>query len=376
MKKNILWLALIVMLVLAGCGLTDEEQMMARIYATQYAIDPVNNIPPPHYQTLAAQHGYVINVLPPTPTPAPPAGPPTMSAWEVGMTQIVIQQNGAATQQANQLQLERERMAADAKAAQQATAAYFAEETAVAYRIESTAQERERSMIATANAQGTQMMWTAQAAATATQGQKNIDDNNTAVAGIATSAVLPTHQLWTQEAIYAVQTMDAGEAESVRLAVRRQQLKNGLDAYLPWGILLALAYVGGVGFMKFVQTRAHGRDAHGAVPLLEVATNDGRVFVDAPAMESGLVKVLKTGEVIRYAPMDPNEQANINRRKQAIEAIRALPSELASVGKQMVSVEFGRAGGGRVLVGQNAAGPMNAVIDEANRKFMEEDSDG
>jgi len=370
MKKIFSFFVLLLVLAIAGCGvLTPNEQVEAQLYATLYARDGA--IPPPKYQTLAAQYyGVQIPEAALTPTPAPPSGPPTMSALEFGATQIANQQSISMTQQANQMQLEREKMAAEARAAQQATAAYYSEQTAVAYRIEMTAQEKERAMIATANAQGTQMMWTAQAAATATQGQKNIDDNSTAVAGIATSAVLPTHQIWTQAAVYAIQTVEQGEANKVELAVKRQKMKNVFDALLPWTMTVAVMIVVGMGFMQFVKTRVHGRDEHGAVPLLQMRTDNGdTVLVQAENLETGVIKIQKDGAVLRYAPMDAQEQSDIKRRNQAVEAIRALPTPYAQTGAKIITSEFSTTHA-RVTVGNPNA--IRPALDETEQGLLED----
>jgi hypothetical protein len=362
-------------LVLGGCaGMSSDEIMMARIYATQYALDPVNNIPPAHYQTLAAQNGYVLPIVASTPTPAVnPNWTPTMSFYDFSGTQVAQQQSIAMTNQAQELQLERERLAAEQRAQQQATAAYFAQETAAAYRIESTANAQATQMQHELDVQGTQMMATAQAQATSTAFQFVVNSQNTALAVAATNAVQPTHAIWTQTAIVNAQIIAQGEARQVQLAVRRQELKNGLDAFLPWGILVSLTVVVGMGFSQFVKTRAHQRDAFGDMPLIERMTKGGVVYIKSQLLETGVVKVNDDGSVVRYAAMDKDEQSRINHGAQIIEGIRALPSQYADSSKKMVLELSGQRPGSRVTISQDLS--MNPVLDEVDRNLLEEAKD-
>jgi len=367
--KNFSLVALFVLLSIAGCGtLSPDEQIEAQLYATLYARD--HTIPPPKYQTLAAQYyGVIIPEAQITPTPVF-VGTPTMSFYDFSGTQVAQQQNISMTNQAVEMQMERERMAAEAKAAQQATQAYYAQETAAAFRIEATAQEKERQMIATANAQGTQMMYTAQAGATATMYKQISDNQNTALAGAATQAVLPTHAIWTLDAIQAQQTIEAGEAAKVKLAVRRQELSNVFDALLPWTLSVGLIVVAALGFMQFVKTRVHSRDEHGAVPLLQLRADNGDTILVKPEdMETGVMKIQRDGAVVRYSPMDAQEQSDIKRRNQAVEAIRALPSSYAQTGSKIITSEFSTTHA-RVTVGNPNA--IRPAIEEAEQGLLQE----
>jgi hypothetical protein len=293
-----------------------------------------------------------------------------MSFYDFSGTQVSQQQAVAMTQQANQLQLERERLAAEQKAAQAATHAYYAQETAQAYRIEMTAQARATYMQGTAYAEGTQVMNTAMAAATSTVDMQIRIDATARAADMATSQVLPTHALWTQEAVRSIQTIEAGEAAKVELAVRRQTMKNVFDALLPWTIVVGSIIVLARGFAEFVKTRVHSRDEHGRVPLLQVKTDTGDTIVIKPElMESSTMKIQKDGAVVRYTPMDEREQSDINRRSQAVEAIAALPTPYAQSGAKILTGEFNSARA-RVTIGNPAS--MGPVLDEADRGFLEE----
>ncbi len=354
-------------IMLAGCSsLSMQEQLEAQFYATAYARDGV--VPPPKYQTLAAT---ALGMYLPASTPTPNMNwTPTMSFYDFSGTQVAQQQAIGLTQQASQLQIERERLAAEAAAARAATQAYYAERTAEAYRIEMTAQARATYMQGTANAEGTQVMNTAAAAATSTMYVQQLNQQNTAVAQVATSQVLPTHAIWTQNAVNALATIEQGEADKVALAVRRQEMKNVFDAYLPWLLIVGAIVVVARGFGEYVKTRVHARDEHGRVPLIQMKTDSGDTIVIKPElMDGSTMKIQKDGAVVRYAPMDAQEQSDINRRAAAVEAIAALPTPYAQSGAKIITSEFNSTHA-RVTVGNPLS--MGPVLDEADRGFLEE----
>ena len=368
MKQRILILLLLAV-VLAGCGsLTEEEQMYARLYATQYARDP-NNIPPPHYQTLAATAlGFTFPIATATPSPNPNYTP-TMSFYDFSGTQVAQQQNYQMTQNAEKARIERDRLAAEERARREAEEAKYAQETAIAYSHQQTAEARVFYGQQTAAAQGTAMMATAQQQATATMWEYQIQQQNTSVAAAATAQVMPTHALWTQEAVRSIQTVEAGQAKEVQLAVRRTEMTNFVKAFSPWVVILGLAYVFGRGFAEFVKTRVHTRDEHGRTPLLQMKADSGDTIIVKPElMETGLVKVGKDGSVVRYAPMDKQEQSDITRRNQAIEAIAALPVPYASKGPQLLGGEFGRS---TPRVNFKDSQSLSPVLEEADDQFLD-----
>jgi len=381
MKLKLIFSTIVILFLLtaalAACGLSPNERQEAAMYATLYARDGV--IPPPKYQTLAAENGYLLPMSA-TPIPPPTNDPrwtPTMSFYDFSGTQVAQQQNIASTKQAYDREMEMQRLEAEARAEREREEARQAEKTAVAYGLQQTAEARVFYGQQTANAEATYMMSTLQAQATGTSFWVTADavtavwnNQNTAVAAQATAAIQPTHAVWTQNAVYALATIEQGEADKVALAVRRQNMKNVFDAYLPWLIVVGGIIVLGRGFGEYVKTRVHARDEHGAVPLLQMKTGNGdTILVKAEDLETGLVKVQKDGSIIRYAPMDEREQSDIKRRNQAVEAIRALPTPYAQTGAKIVTSEFSSTHA-RVTVGNPA--PMNPVTDEADQGFLEE----
>jgi len=369
MKKITLILAILFVISLAGCyGMSEQEKFETQFYATAYARDGV--VPPPKYQTLAAEQlNFRFDIATPTPTPNP-HWTPTLSAMEWSSTQAAQVQNNAMTAQVQQQQFEMDKLLAEQAAQNSENTAIAARSTAEAYSMQQTAEARALAVQYTAQAEGTKVMNTAIANATNTAYIQQVNNQSTAVAAASTNAVLPTHAVWTQQAVYAIQTIEQGEANKVELAVRRQKMKNGFDALGPWlgfiGITIVVAY----GFGIFVKTRVHARDEHGRVPLLQMRTNSGDTIIVKPEMmESSTMKIGRDGAVVRYAPMDAEEQSDINRRNQAIEAIAALPTPYAQTGAKIVTSEFNSTRA-RVTVGNPHA--MSSVLDEADQGFLEE----
>jgi hypothetical protein len=247
-------------------------------------------------------------------------------------------------------------------------AAEAAKETAMAHSEQMTAQARATYMQGTANAEATYVQGTAYAQATSTQQAFIVNSNATSTSFAITQVYQPTSDLLTLQAVRVQQTVQAGEAEKVELAVRRQSAKNYLDAFLPWGIILALAYVFGRGFATWVKTRIHPRDEHGRPQTITRELEDGGVVIVKPEqLETGAMKITGDGNVIRYAPMDKQEQSDINRRAQAVEAIAALPTPYAQKGPQLLTGEFGRSTPRVNFVNGSA---MKPVLDEADDQLL------
>jgi ABC-type uncharacterized transport system involved in gliding motility auxiliary subunit len=226
----------------------------------------------------------------------------------------------------------------------------------------------------TAVAMETKMYATSFAQATVTQQAFIVNQQNTAIAGEATAKVQPQHDMWTQQAIQVVQTVQAGEAKDVDLAVQRTTAVNMMRAWGPWAILAALAYVGGRGFQTYVRTRTHGRDEHGRKQTLHRELPDGGVvFVEPEMLETGIVKVTNDGDVIRYAPMDKDEQSKINRGRSIAEIVSQLPIPYAKAGQNLLNKFSGAqiSQPGRVNI--HGDGRFGPAIEEADMQLLEEE---
>lgn len=361
MKKIIAILFLLSALI-AGCGgLSYDEKVEAQFWATQNAEYGV--IPPAKYQTLAAT---ALNLrLTPTPVQGPP-GTPTMSFYDYSATQAAQVQNNAMTAQVQQQNYEMEKLKAE-QAAEQARLA------AQAHSDQMTAQAAAIALASTQSAEGTKVANTAIAQSTATERALVMQAAGTGTAAVLTAVVQPTMDVLTLQAARIVQTVEAGEAEKVALAVRRQSMKNTFDAYLPWTLTLALAYVFGRGFATWVKTRTHARDEHGRTPTLTRELPDGGVIIMRPdQMETGVMKLSGDGSVVRYAPMDKEEQSHINKGNMIAEIVGQLPAGQTDAGKNLLQKFAGgqSAPPARIIV--KGDGSMRAAIEEADQRLLEE----
>lgn len=304
-----------------------------------------------------------------------PYGTPTISPYEVGLTQFVSapltqqanEERLALTKDANELALEREKLRV-AQAAIQATAdeknrqatVTADSKTAIAYNDMQTSQASSQK---TAIAASTHAVETA-VAATRYAGE-------TSVAAVKTERIAPTHDMLTLQADRVVQTAEAGEAMQVKLAVERTQWTNLLIAFGPWAFLAAIAYVAGRGFSTWVKTRTHSRDEHGRRQAFQRELPDGGVIYMQPEqLETGIVKVTGDGNVIRYGPIDKQEQSNINRGNQIADIVAALPAGYAQTGKNLLSkFAGGSSGGPSVDIAEEARG-LGSVLEEAEGKIV------
>jgi hypothetical protein len=177
----------------------------------------------------------------------------------------------------------------------------------------------------------------------------------------------------TQVKAQAIQTVEAGEEKSVELSVKRTTATNMLIAYGPWALIAALAFVGARGFQTYVKTRTHSRDEHGRIQTFQRELPDGGVvFVKPEQMETGIIKVTNDGEVIRYAPMDKQEQSDITRRAQVTDAIALLPMPYARNAQGMMKTEFGNSTNNPSVQILSEARALSPVLEEAESKLLEE----
>ncbi|MFZ5856751.1 MAG: hypothetical protein ACOYZ6_07970 [Chloroflexota bacterium] len=359
MKKNIIFLVLL-SLALTACGAYNEVE--AQMVATEAAM---GTPPPPKYQTAAAI--YLGLTLTPTPSPVP-YGTPTMSMQDYSMTVVAQQQANSMTQHAEDLELEREKIAAEQKAEAAKTEAARAEKTAEAINV-----------IRTQQAQATSAQATAYWQATATQQGLVFIQQTQAAHGVETqrsaeqtAVVEPTHAMWTATAVYIQQRIDEGKARDVELAVRRQEMKNGFDAYGPWLMVIFVAIVSSEGFRKWLKTRVFKRDEHGKMPVVALEKEDGKTaIVKIDAMPGAAMTVDSKGSIDTPVPLDREEQKDVTRRTQAVEAISFMPAPYAQQAVKTMNTEFGvgQKNVPNIRIGNKA---MNPVLDEAEATFLEE----
>lgn len=293
-----------------------------------------------------------------TPTPLPTATPGAPQVVDLAATMVYQQVAGEATQQAytRQLEAQRAEWTVTAQAVERIEIARQAAATATMQSIAATATEAIRSERATATAQAfavqvtqTQQAW--QATATIQSAYTT-----------ATAIVLPTYaaaEAARLEAQAAIATAQVAEAD---LAVRRQQMKNGLDAFGPWAIVfLAILVVAGWVYFSS-RLRVIERGANGLAPVVAMQTRMGLILADPENMGGAGYRI--DGEVVE----EMGTKDDVIRRKQAVQAIGALPPGRAP--KLEVGQMFSVGNGGKVVVVGDVQ--RDPALDAYEEGLMEE----
>lgn len=370
MKRVIFFLLIFGAIFLTACGSGLDENEARRV-ATEAAL---GTPPPPKYQTAAAI--YLNLTLTPTPTRIP-YGTPTMGIEQMGATMIANQQNIASTQNAQQLALEQQRIAAEQQAERAKMTQAAAQQTGEAVSAIRTAQAQGTQQQATAYAQGTQAVATSNALATGTaQGLVFIQQTQAAYAVStqnsmrATDAVAPTHAVLTVTAQSYEDRIKEGQARDVELAVRRQEMKNGFDAYGPWLMVIFIVLVTSDGFKKWLKVRVFKRDEHGKTPVAVFEKEDGRqAIVKFDHMIGSSATVHPDATVSEPTPSA--DQLEVTKRAQAIEAISQIPPQHAKQSTSIMNSEFGVRKSEAPTIRFNDRA-MGSVVDEADGLLMEE----
>ncbi|RPI95392.1 MAG: hypothetical protein EHM40_03320 [Chloroflexi bacterium] len=309
----------------------------------------------------------------PSPSATSPFTTPTMSLYELGLTEIAQREDAAAareqqlldlqlTKDANDLALEREKLQVEKLS------------------IQATADEKSRLLIAEADnktAVAYDQMRTAQAAdtrtavAVGTQGAETQSAISTHAVQTSIAATNTAPAIWTQTSLD--NRIKEAQAKEVELALQRTQVTNFVKAWGPWALLLACTYVGSTIGIQWVKTRTHARDDHGRTPTIQKETKDGTILVNPDQLETGLVKIGRDGAVIRYAPMDQQEQTNINRGRSVADIVGQLPPSYGPTGKALAEKFFGVKTNNQPRLFVRGDGSLAPAMDEADDRMLQEE---
>ncbi len=236
----------------------------------------------------------------------------TLNAAYAASTATAQAQHATATARAWEAQ--------ERAAAQSATATAMAWQTTVqAQQAQATATSQAQQATATADAERFH------AQATATESALRAQAQATAMAwGMQATA---TAEAWRTQA-----TVQAAQADKARLDAERERMIYPLKAFGPWAILaMAVVFIlwGGyrlVGALE-MRLRVVNRDARGDAPLLVLRTGRlGIAVVDADR-SMGPATLLMNDSVSQPALADPDRQAQVTARDQAVDlAHRGLPA--------------------------------------------------
>ncbi len=316
---------------------------------------------------------------PPTPEPQNPA--------EIGMTMAAQAMDAKATQMRIDIQYTAtaqviaatqnvqntqaaaavtEQFRADAQATDQQNRRDLAATEQQNRRDAAAAEQRRRDDAATEQARR-------DSEATAEQNQQNIVGTATAqqqnIWNQATLEVLPTHAYWTQQAVFIEQTLAADQAKLSNLEVEQQKDTNTIDWLAP---LLAVATIIVVFAIVQIRKSRMQKVVNEEDGTVEGLLLDGNRLI-RPQLMPGPVLILD-GETVRAPDVtDPETQREVTRRAQAIEALRAMPTQAPTANAALMTNSiFGETKAPTVKVMPAMQLPRE-VLDELSDQVVEEE---
>jgi hypothetical protein len=160
--------------------------------------------------------------------------------------------------------------------------------------------------------------------AEATQAQARLDlqatqqAEATSTAFVMTQAVMPTHNLWTQQAVEQQIIIATNEVELSNLAVQQQRQKNPWE----WSLPMLGAVVLVIGFLLYVRNHSKVREIKNAYGDVDVLILNGETMI-TPRLLPKPVFDIETRQMPDMT--DPDQQAEIVRRDQGIRALEVMP---------------------------------------------------
>lgn len=112
-----------------------------------------------------------------------------------------------------------------------------------------------------------------------------------------------------------------GDAELTTLAVNRQEMKNWMDAYLPWTLIVAGVVIGAILAYLGAQVRTLKRDRNGMLSVHVEKKGNQTVVVRPDLMKTPYATITDKGAVIEQGNPDDFQQQT-TRRQQLIETGR------------------------------------------------------
>jgi hypothetical protein len=208
----------------------------------------------------------------------------------------------------------------------------------------------------------------------ATEQQMRIDAastqsaNATATWVVMTMTALPPHATLTQMAVQQQIALSTNEVELSNLQVRRQQQSNTLQALGPYTVALVLVVVLVVYILRMSRTKEF-KNEEGVVDAVLL---DNSTMVRPALMPGAVLNLGKTPNVPLLT--DPETQNEIVRRHQAIEALRAMPTQSPTAnGQNLMNSVFGEPTAPRFQILDAKDLPPAELLDENALKSLEQD---
>lgn len=209
-----------------------------------------------------------------------------------------------------------------------------------------TAEQAERNMIVTATAQ-----------------QQTFYNGMTA-------QVLPTHAMWTQEAVQQQQIIATNEVELSNLEVARQRKSNTLDALWKYAVATASIVAAVIVVLRYSRVREIKNEETGVIEGLLV---DAEKLV-RPQLLTGPVLELggKTGPQVPQVA-DAETQNEVTRRAQAIDALRAMPTQQPNANATLMTNSVFAESKKPVIEVLQPGQTTRVVLDELSDQVIEEE---
>ena len=157
----------------------------------------------------------------------------------------------------------------------------------------------------------------------------------TAMAFQMTQVVIPTHNLWTQQAVEQQIIIGTNQVELSNLEVQQQQQTNTVDWALPALGAICLTVTAVVYILRHSNTR-------------EIKNDDGDIEMILIGGKQAIRPALLTGPVLDLHAMtmpdlasSVEEQSRVTERAQAIEALKAMPVATTPSAGQAFNKYFG-----------------------------------
>lgn len=308
------------------------------------------------------------NDVPPTPQPISPG--------EVALTMMAQQVDAQATQMKVDIQFAATAQIVGATATAQAH--IDAQATAEQARKDAQATDTRARQDAMATDQqrrddiaATQIVINMRA--TAEQAERNVVGTATAqqqaIYNSMTAQVLPTHAMWTQDAVRQEQIIATNEVELSNLQVVRQRKSNTLDALWKYAVATFSIVAAVIVVLRYSRVREIKNEETGVIEGILV---DGKYLVK-PQLLPGPVLELDGDEPRVPQMTNPDEQSEVTRRAQAIEALRAMPTQAPTANATlMANSVFGESRKPVVEVLPPGSAPR-VILDELSDQVIEEE---
>lgn len=307
-----------------------------------------------------------------TAIPAPAPNPA-----DIAMTMMVQKMDAEATQMAVGLQFTATAQMVGATATQQA---YFVQATSTQqarFDAQATAEQNRRDAAATEQRKhddAATEQARRDAEATAEQNRKNVIATATAQMQTtwvaATMQVMPTHAIWTQEAVAQEQIIATNQVELSNLEVERQRKSNTLDALWKYAVATAAMVAAVIVILRYSRVREIKNEETGVIEGLLV---DGEKLIRPQLLTGPILTMNEDGpSVPRVA--DREEQMEVTRRAQAIEALRVMPTDKPNPnGAMMANSVFGGEAKAPVIEVLPANQVPRTILDELSDQVVEEE---